>query len=71
MKKKNLKSLKLNKKSISDLGATYMNGGASGIVCNKDTKQDGDCWKPTIMQTFDCPKTVTICGQPPCIRPQN
>ncbi|KAB8155898.1 hypothetical protein EZY14_001410 [Kordia sp. TARA_039_SRF] len=71
MKKKNLKSLKLNKKSISDLGKTSMHGGATGPLCYKDTKQDGDCWVPTIMQTFYCPKTVTICGQPPCIRPDN
>ncbi|WP_159099267.1 hypothetical protein [Aquimarina spinulae] len=30
MKKKNLKSLKLNKKSISKLGLTQVKGGATG-----------------------------------------
>ncbi|WP_430409940.1 hypothetical protein [Kordia sp.] len=32
MKRKNLKSLKLNKKSISSLNSSSINGGTSGIL---------------------------------------
>ncbi|WP_430409591.1 hypothetical protein [Kordia sp.] len=36
MKKKNLKSLRINKKSISNFNAISASGG-SGIVCNAET----------------------------------
>lgn len=51
MKKKNLKSLKLNKKSISQLHDNSINGGGSGLC----TGLFGSCW---------CNVTVTDC--PPC-----
>jgi len=72
MKKKNLKNLKLNKKSISLLDNVIYGGAASGqIVCNNYTKANGGCWEPPIMRTFNCPKTLTHCGQPPCVKPVN
>ena len=67
MKKRNLKSLKLNKQSISKLHPSYIKGGAS-LACTDNTTTimtrwlgcgaSNDC-PPT--GSFACPTSAVIC----------
>ncbi|WP_156168999.1 hypothetical protein [Kordia jejudonensis] len=57
MKKKNLKSLQLNKKSISELGTEKLQGGTNAPLDVHETNCDCDdftCWKTCHWCTRGC-----------------
>lgn len=60
MKKKNLKSLKLNKKSVSDLNPTHIVGGASDSPTCNNTCASCDCG-PIDIPSFDFPTINDSC----------
>ena len=72
MKKKNLKSLKLNKQSISNLEVEKTKGGMSGIVCALFSVEElygircdseNGCSNTGTDETITCPDYSCACNQ--------
>lgn len=64
MKKKNVKTLKIKKVSISNFNLETIKGGVTGTTCEVTNKYYRTCYVTCYPQTWwdwNCPNTVVVC----------